>query len=164
MPSQVCCGESCPVTRSPSCARLHRQTGEPLPPPTCVVSSSTYLCDWTDHGAVTATNGANTTKMRWQHRQKDLTNERSGHCHFGRFGGCPKASKKKSQNSKSRSVFLWSHHPVGHKVKSSRPSAGTCPTSLHARDGVEQRPPVRNPACNLSSNHLQYQRSTTDKQ
>ena len=28
--------ESCPVTRSPSCARVHRQTGKPLPPPTCV--------------------------------------------------------------------------------------------------------------------------------
>ena len=35
--------ESCPVTRSPSCERLHRQTGKPLPPPTCVVSSSTFL-------------------------------------------------------------------------------------------------------------------------
>ena len=33
--------ESCPVTRSPSCGRLHRQTVKPLPPPTCVVSSST---------------------------------------------------------------------------------------------------------------------------
>ena len=32
--------ESCPVTRSPSCGRLHRQTVKPLPPPTCVVSSS----------------------------------------------------------------------------------------------------------------------------
>ena len=46
--------ESCPVTCSPSCGRLHRQTVKPLPPPTCVVSSFTYLFGWTDHGAVTA--------------------------------------------------------------------------------------------------------------
>ena len=39
--------ESCPAKRSPSCERLHRQTGLPLPPPTCVVSSSTYLFGWT---------------------------------------------------------------------------------------------------------------------
>ena len=43
--------EGCPVTRSPSCERL--------PPPTCIVSSSTYLFGWTDHGAVTASRGAN---------------------------------------------------------------------------------------------------------
>ena len=48
--------ESCPVTRPRSCARLHRQTVKPLPPVTCVVSSSTYLFGWTDHGAVTAAN------------------------------------------------------------------------------------------------------------
>ena len=46
--------ESCPVPRSPSCARLHRQTVKP-----CVVSSSTYLFGWTDHGSVTASSGAN---------------------------------------------------------------------------------------------------------
>ena len=45
------------VTRSLSCERLHRQTGKPSPPPTCVVFSSTYLSGWTDHGAVTASNG-----------------------------------------------------------------------------------------------------------
>ena len=51
--------ESCPVTRSPSCGRLHRQTVRPLPPPTCAVSSSTYLFGWTDPGAVPDSNGAN---------------------------------------------------------------------------------------------------------
>ena len=58
--------ESCPVTRSPSCGRLHRQTVKPLPPPTCVVSSSTYLFGWTDHGTVTASSGANPqTEAPW---------------------------------------------------------------------------------------------------
>ena len=69
--------ESCPVTRPPSCARLHRQTGKPLPAPTCVVSSSTYLFGWTDHGAVTASNGANTTNMRSQQRQKEKEKKRA---------------------------------------------------------------------------------------
>ena len=76
---------SCPATRSPSCECLHRQTGKPLPPPTSVVSSSTYRFGWTDHGAVTASNGANTTKMPSQQGQKDQTNERSGLRHLGRL-------------------------------------------------------------------------------
>ena len=70
MPSKVCCGVSCPVTRSPSCECMHRQTGKPLQPPTCVFSSTTYLFGWTDHGDVTASNGANTTRMRSQQGQK----------------------------------------------------------------------------------------------
>ena len=69
--SLVCCGEVAMY----SCARLHRQTVKSLPPPTCVVSSSMHLFGWTDHGAVTASNGANTTKMRSHHGQKDQTNE-----------------------------------------------------------------------------------------
>ena len=87
--------ESCPVTRSPSCGGLHRRTVEvePVPPPTCVVSSSTCLFGWTDHGAVTASSGA----LRGR---KDHTDERSGLCHLGRHGffsaqGCPKAGKTK---------------------------------------------------------------------
>ena len=109
-----CPWERCPVTPSPSCGRLHRQTVKPLPPPTCVVSSSTYLFGWTDHGAVTASSGANTTKMRWQQRQKYQTNERSGLCHLGRYGshffcaqGCPKAGKKNRKTQKSKSIFSY---------------------------------------------------------
>ena len=63
VPSKFCCGRvSCPVTRLPSCGRLHRQTVKPLPPPTCVVSSPTQMFGWTDHGASTTSSGANTTK------------------------------------------------------------------------------------------------------
>ena len=73
MPSCSCAVESvlrehCPVTRSPSCERLQKQTSKPLPPPTCVVTSSTYVL-WRRHSL--------------KRRQKDRTNERSGHCHFG---------------------------------------------------------------------------------
>ena len=64
--------DSCPVPR------LHRQTVEPLPPPTCVVSSSANLFGWTDHGAVTASNGANTKKMWLQQGQNDQTHQRRG--------------------------------------------------------------------------------------
>ena len=100
--------ESCPVTRPPSCARMHRLPGKPLPPPTRVVSSSTYLFGWTNHGFVTASNGANTTKMRSQQGQNDQTNERSGLCHLGRHGShffflctrLPEGRQKKTQNSK----------------------------------------------------------------
>ena len=97
--------ESFPVTRSPSCGRFRR------PPPTYVVSSSTRMLDWTDHGA-------NTTKMRWQQRQKDQINERSGFCHLGRHGNhfsVPKAVRrpaKKANNSKIKSIFLRSHNSV----------------------------------------------------
>ena len=75
--------ESCFVTRSPRCDRLHRQTVKPLPTPTCLVSSSTYLFGWTDHGAVTTSSGANTTKRWSQQGPKDQTNERRGFCHLG---------------------------------------------------------------------------------
>ena len=117
--------ESCPVTRSPSCGSFDRQTVEPLPPPTCVVSSSTYLFGWTDHGAVTASSGANTTKMRRQQGRKDHTNKRLGAI-WQSFFQCtrlPEGGQKKSQNSKINSIFLWSHNSVGFQVRSSRPSA-----------------------------------------
>ena len=43
VPSKACCG-SCALQRAHlRMSRLQRQTGKPLPPPTCVVSSSTYL-------------------------------------------------------------------------------------------------------------------------
>ena len=61
--------DSCPVTRSPSCERMHRQTVSPLPRPTCVVSSSTYLFGCTNHD-VTASSGFNTAEMRSQQGQK----------------------------------------------------------------------------------------------
>ena len=98
-----CVVGSCPATRSPSCGRLLRQTIEPLPPPTCVVSSSTYLLGWTDHGAVTASNGANTTKMRWQQGQKDQTNDRSGLRHLGRYDShffCAQSCQKGRQKNR----------------------------------------------------------------
>ena len=105
--------ESCPVTRSPSCGRLHRQTVKPLPPPTCVVSSSTHVFGWTDHGASTASSGANITRMRPQQGQEDQTNERSGLCHLGRYGshffcaqGCRKAGKK---NCKTQKIIEFSY-------------------------------------------------------
>ena len=44
------------------------------PPPTCVVSSSTYPFGWTDHGAVTASSGANTTKIpKKKHPEQAVT-------------------------------------------------------------------------------------------
>ena len=72
-----------------------------------VVSSSTYLFGWTDDGAVTASSGANTTKMRSQQRKKDQTNERSGLCHLGRHGSyfyCVKSASRPTKR-KSNSVF-----------------------------------------------------------
>ena len=84
--------ESCPVTRSPSCGRLHRQTVKPLPPPT-VVSSSTYLFGSTDHGAGTASSGANTTKMRWQQRQNATWDDVA--VIFSLHKACRRPAKKK---------------------------------------------------------------------
>ena len=72
-----------------------------------------------------------------------------------------KAAQKISHNSKSNSIFLWSHNSVGYKVRSSRPSAGKFLASSHARDNVESRPPWRTPSCNSLGNHLQQQKSTT---
>ena len=93
--------------------------------PTCVVSSSTYLFGWTNHGAVTASNGANTTKMRSQQRQKDRTSECSGLCHLGRYGshffsaqGCPKAGKKKI--AKKKNTFSYGR-TIQWATKSDRP-------------------------------------------
>ena len=56
--------------------------------------------------------------------------------------------QKRTQNARSKSVFPWSHNSVGHKVRSSRPSAGKLPTSLHARDDA--------PTCNR--NHVQHRK------
>ena len=120
--------ESCPATRSPSCERVHRQTGKPLPPPACVVSSSTYLFGWT----VTASHGAFTTKMRSQRGQKDQTNEHSGLCHLGRYGShfycvqcCPKAGKKcKTQ----KLISLSCGRTIERAIKSDR--SGPVPASV----------------------------------
>ena len=110
---------------------------------------------WTKHGAVTASSGDNTTKMRWQQRQKDHTNESSGLCHFRRYGshffcaqGCPKASKLKIAKLKNKSIFQRSHNSVGYKARSSRPSVGKFLANPHARNDVEPRPPGRTPSWN----------------
>ena len=72
--------------------------------------------------------------------------------------GCPKAGKKNLKTQKSNCIFLRSHNSVGHKVTSSRPSAGKFLTSPHARDDVEPRPPRRTPSFKSLDNHLQQQK------
>ena len=172
VPSKVCCGTNCPVTGSPSCERLHRQTVKPLPPTTCVVSSSTYPSGGTQHGAVTASNGACTTKMLSQQRQKDqIRHSRTLPLAtilklFLLFKQAARRLVKKNIRirSKSNHVFLWSDNSVGHKVRSSRPSARKFTTSPHGLDDVEKRPPLRTPACNHSGNQLQHRQSNTNQQ
>ena len=102
VPSQVCCGKVALQRARLRVDACSDRLLSPCHPPTCVVSSSTYLLGWTDHGAVTASNGANTTKIRWQQGQKDQTNDRSGLCHLGRYDihflcaqSCQKGRQKK---------------------------------------------------------------------
>ena len=98
VPSQVCCGK---VALSRARLRVGACTDRLLSP--ChhqPVSSSTNLFGWTVHGGFTASNGANTTKMRSQQGQEDQANQRAGLNHLGRYGshffcerGCPKDEK-----------------------------------------------------------------------
>ena len=81
--------------------------------------------------------GANYTNMWSQQGKKDQTSERRGLCHLGRFESCLKVGKSKA--------VLWSHILAGHKFTSSWPDASKFPASPHARDDVEQRPPLRTP-------------------
>ena len=59
------------VTRSPSCERLHRQTVKPLPPPVSSLRPRICLVGRTMAPSQLRTNGANTTKMWSQQRQKN---------------------------------------------------------------------------------------------
>ena len=108
--------ESCPVTRSPSCGRLHRQTVQSLPP-TCVIS---LLPRKRLVGRTMAPSQIQDLPppliLRWQQVQKRQTNERSGLCHLGLHGshffcaqGCPKASKK---NRKTQKVLAVSNGQI----------------------------------------------------
>ena len=112
VPLCVCvCRRNCvvgmhPVTRSPSCARLHTQTVQPLPPPTCVVSFSTHPFGWTEHGAVTFSSGGQYGS------------------HFSVHKPARGLAKQKSQNFENKSIVLLSHNTVGCKMRSSRTSAG----------------------------------------
>ena len=66
VPWKLCCGI---VTLQRAQFRVSAWTDglfEALTPPICAVTSSTYLFGWTDHGAVTATSGANPqTEAPW---------------------------------------------------------------------------------------------------
>ena len=59
-----------------------------------------------------------------------------GSCFFTASQAARRLAKKRRQNSKSNGVFLWSQWAT--KSDRPRPSAGKCPTSLHARDDVEK--------------------------
>ena len=79
---------------------------------------------------------------------KDLTNERPGLFHLGRFGslfhcfkGCPKAGKKSRKTQKKVSFPMVAQF--------SGPNANKFPASPPALNDVEQRPSVRTPKCNL---------------
>ena len=121
-----------------------------------------------NHGAVTGGSGANTTKMRSHQRQEDqnmsvLDSVIWDDVEF--ILTVEKAARRQKKNSKlkNNSVFQWSHISVGHKVRSSRLSAGKFPTSRHALDDVEKRPLLPTPACRRPGNHLQHQKSTTNR-
>ena len=129
----VCvCRRKCVVGKFPCNALAFVRA---LAQPDCQALATTDLCrlfvhvmfGWTDHDAVTASSGANTTKMRWQQGQKDQTNELSGFCHSGRYGshfcrvqGCPTASKKK--NRKTQNVIAFScGRTIQWAIRSDRP-------------------------------------------
>ena len=159
--------ESCPVTRSPSCASLHRQTAKPLPPSTCVVSSPTYLFCWTDGPSrLQAAPTPRSCDRSKDKRTKQMSVLKTAIWDdmaviFTVYQAPRKHAKKKTQKLKSNGIFLRSHNSVGYEVRSSGPSAGKNLASPHARDDVEPRPPLRTSSCNKLGKH---QKSTTNKQ
>ena len=145
--------KSCPATRSPSCERLHRQTWS--------AAATTDLCQlfvhvsfwldgpWRRHNFKRRQLHEDAIAARTKRPNKksvlDTATWDDTGSHFYCVHGCPKAGKK-SKNSESKSIFLWSRNPVGYKLRSSRPSAGKFPGSPHAHDDVQPRPPWRTPS------------------
>ena len=82
----------------------------------------------------------------------------AGLCHLGRYGGhfccvkgCPKASKKTKKRQTQDNFGVFYSRNIQWAIKSDRPDPVSGPTSLHAHNGAEQRPPLRTPSCDRST-------------
>ena len=78
--------DCCPVTCSPSCERLHRQTVDPCHHPP-VSSLRRRVCLVGRTMAPSQLQAAPTPRKMWSQKgHKDPNNERRGLCHLGRIG------------------------------------------------------------------------------